>query len=44
MIPDFTVFVEPDSVTNYEIFFIEVKRKGDYQNNYLEKRNADWFK
>lgn len=36
MIPNLALFVEPDSGTNYEIFFVEVKRKGNYQNNFLE--------
>ena len=36
MIPNLVLFVEPHSATNYELFFVEVKRKGNYQNNYLE--------
>lgn len=36
MIPDLVLFVEPHSATNYELFFVEVKRKGNYQNDYLE--------
>lgn len=36
MIPDLAPFVEVNSTTNYELFFVEVKRKGKYQNNNLE--------
>ena len=36
MIPDLTLFIEVNSTTNYELFFVEVKRKGKYQNNNLE--------
>lgn len=36
MIPDLALFVEVNSTTNYELFFVEVKRKGKYQNNNLE--------
>lgn len=36
MIPDFVIFIEPHSAMNYELFFVEVKIKGNYQNNYLE--------
>lgn len=35
MIPDLTPFVEINSTTNYELFFVKVKRKGKYQNNHL---------
>lgn len=36
MIADLTLFVEVNSTTNYELFFVEVKRKCKYQNNNLE--------
>lgn len=36
MIPDLALFIEPNSGTKYELFFVEVKRKGNYQNNHLE--------
>lgn len=36
MIPDLVLFIEPHSAINYELFFVEVKRKGNHQNNHLE--------
>lgn len=36
MIPDLTLFVELNSSTNYELLFVEVKRRGKYQNSNLE--------
>ncbi|KAI9281922.1 hypothetical protein BY458DRAFT_449953 [Sporodiniella umbellata] len=36
MIPDLALFVEPNSGTKCELFFVKVKREGDYQNNHLE--------
>ncbi|KAI9339737.1 hypothetical protein BD770DRAFT_422365 [Pilaira anomala] len=36
MIPDLALFIEPNSGPQYELFFVEVKRKGNYQNNHLE--------
>jgi hypothetical protein len=36
MIPDFVLLVEPSSAITYELLFLEVKRKGNFQNNHLE--------
>ncbi|KAI9247755.1 hypothetical protein EDC94DRAFT_685041 [Helicostylum pulchrum] len=36
MIPDLVLFLEPYSAMNNELFLVEVKRKGNYQNNHLE--------
>lgn len=36
MMPDFVLFIELSSAINYEVFFMEVKRKGNLSNNTLE--------
>lgn len=36
MIPDLALFIEPNSGTQYELFFVEVKRKGNHRNNHLK--------
>jgi hypothetical protein len=32
MKPDFVLYTSPSSITNYELFFVEVKRKGNFAN------------
>lgn len=32
MKPDFALYLSPSSAINYELFFVEVKRKGNYAN------------
>ncbi|KAG0176082.1 hypothetical protein DFQ29_006602 [Apophysomyces sp. BC1021] len=36
MIPDFVLFVDPLSTLNFELLFVEVKRKGNFANGHLE--------
>lgn len=36
MMPDFVLFIELSSAINYEVFFTEVKRKGNHSNNTLK--------
>ncbi|KAG1521320.1 hypothetical protein G6F47_003389 [Rhizopus delemar] len=36
MMPDFVLFIELSSAINDEVFFMEVKRKGNHSNNTLE--------
>ncbi|CAO3629978.1 unnamed protein product [Mucor hiemalis] len=36
MIPDFTLFMDPLSTMNFELFFVEVKRPGNTSNGTLE--------
>ncbi|KAF7720915.1 hypothetical protein EC973_005775 [Apophysomyces ossiformis] len=36
MIPDFVLYVDPISTVSFELFFVEVKRKGNYSNGHLE--------
>jgi hypothetical protein len=36
MIPDFVLYVDPISAVTFELLFVEVKRKENFQNNYLE--------
>lgn len=37
MIPDLVIFIDPLSVTNFELLLIEVKKHGNYSNGNLEK-------
>lgn len=36
MIPDFMLFAKLPSAIKYKVFFVEVKRKGNYNNNCLQ--------
>ncbi|KAI7866402.1 hypothetical protein BDF14DRAFT_1921279 [Spinellus fusiger] len=36
LIPDFVLYLDNLSSVNFEFFFVEVKRKGNYHNNNLE--------
>ncbi|PHZ11633.1 uncharacterized protein RHIMIDRAFT_244120 [Rhizopus microsporus ATCC 52813] len=36
MMPDFVLFIKLSSAISYEVFFMEVKRKGNHSNNTLE--------
>ncbi|KAI9322918.1 hypothetical protein BX666DRAFT_2017304 [Dichotomocladium elegans] len=36
MAPDFVLYVDPLSTINFELFFVEVKRKGNFGNGHLE--------
>lgn len=37
MIPDLAIFINPSSVTNFELLLIEVKKHRNYSNGNLEK-------
>ncbi|KAG1046714.1 hypothetical protein G6F43_010812 [Rhizopus delemar] len=36
MIPDFVLWVEPHANRNFEVFFVEVKKQGNFANGHLE--------
>ncbi|RCH86879.1 hypothetical protein CU097_008561 [Rhizopus azygosporus] len=36
MIPDFTLYSDPLTVTNFELFVVEVKKSGSFSNGHLE--------
>ncbi|KAG1466911.1 hypothetical protein G6F46_000479 [Rhizopus delemar] len=36
MLPDLVLYADPISKMNYELFFVEVKRKGNFANGHLE--------
>lgn len=36
MLPDLVLYADPISKVNYELFFVEVKRKGNFANGHLE--------
>lgn len=36
MIPNFTMYLDPLTATNFELFFVEIKKPGDVSNGHLE--------